>query len=157
MVNRPKNIGTAAETAVVRVAHTRGFPGADRLTQRGRHDRGDIGLAPGVILEVKAGHAAETASDAQIDAWLHETETERANAAADVAILVTKRKGHGPTNAHRWWAHMRARDLLTLAGHHQATTAPAFDQAPVRLTLELVLLQLRAAGYGDPLPEGGAA
>lgn len=156
MVNRPKNIGTAAETAVVRAARTRGFPHADRLTLTGRNDRGDIGLAPGVILEVKAGHTAETASDALIDTWLTETETERGNAHADIAILVTKRKGISGANAHRWWAHMPA-NLHAALAHHTYPRYWAHHTYPVRLHLEHALRLIRDAGYGEPIDPDRAA
>jgi hypothetical protein len=148
MVNRPKNIGTAAETAVVRAARPRGFPGADRLTLTGALDRGDVGLCPGVIVEVKGGDAARTASDGMIDGWLIETERERVNAGADVAFLVTQRAGVGPANAHRWWAWWRYSWIADLGrtGIH-----PRLIGIPVRMQLGDALQLLRAAGYGDPL------
>lgn len=150
MTNRPKNIGTAAETAVVRAVRTRGFPTADRLTLTGAHDRGDIGLCPGVILEVKAGQAAKTASDAQIAAWLVETARERINACAEVGLLVTARAGIGAGNAQRWWAHMslyQVEQLIALA----PASPDALADLPVRMPLHAALLILRRAGYGDPI------
>lgn len=107
MTRRPKDIGTAAETAVVRAARCLGFPGADRLTLTGNKDRGDIGLCPGVILEVKGGEQARGASEVDIDRWLNETNTERRHAHADIALLVVQRRGVGAPNAHRWWAYWR--------------------------------------------------
>lgn len=146
MVNRPKNIGTVAETAIVRAARTRGFPGADRLTQTGRYDRGDIGLCPGIIIEAKGGAAAKTASDGLINAWLEETRTEMNNAGAEVAFLVTARPGVGPANAHRWWAWWRLGDLADLfdAGVEEVET-------PVRMLYADALQLLRRRGYGDPV------
>lgn len=153
MTNRPKNIGTAAETAVVRAARAHGFGLADRLTLTGALDRGDIGLCPGVIVEVKGGQAAKTASDGQIEKWLAETERERINAGADVAILVTARAGIGAPNAHRWWAHWRLSNLIWLQERH-VYIPTALTDAPVRLTLAHSLTLLRHAGYGDtPTPE----
>jgi hypothetical protein len=156
MVNRPKAIGTAAETAVVRAARPRGFPHADRLTLTGNQDRGDVGLCPGVVIEVKGGAAARTASDGLIDAWLIETERERVHARADVAFLVIQRPGVGPTNAHRWWAWFRLGWLLPLVGGRGHELGNA--DAAVRLHLDTALQLLRAAGYGDPLddPEANA-
>jgi hypothetical protein len=147
MVNRPKNIGTYAETAVVRAAIRHGFPGADRLTQRGRYDRGDVGLCPGVIIEVKGGDAARTASDGMIDGWLLETERERLNAHADIAFLVTQRAGVGPANAHRWWAWWRLGEIPGTV-RHPGTFGYG---VPVRMQFGDALQLLRAAGYGDPL------
>jgi hypothetical protein len=148
MVNRPKNIGTAAETAVVRATRTRGFPNADRLALTGALDRGDVGLCPGVIIEVKGGDAARNASDGMIDGWLIETERERLNARADVAFLVTQRAGVGPANAHRWWAWWRHSWIASLTG---GKFHPLLNDIPVRMQLGDALQLLRAASYGDPL------
>lgn len=151
MVNRPKKIGTAAETAVVRAARTRGFPHADRLTLTGNQDRGDIGLCPGVILEVKGGDKARNASDALIDLWLAETERERLNAGAHLALLVTTRTGIGAPNAHRWACHMRMTTLMQLV---EATHVPVPNpHAPIRMTLDSALTLLRARGYGQPITQ----
>ncbi len=59
MTTRSKEIGTAAETVVVRAARARGFPLADRLTLTGRYYRDDIGLCSGVIVEVKTAKGLE--------------------------------------------------------------------------------------------------
>lgn len=151
MTNRPKQIGTAGETAVVRAARAHGFGLADRLTLTGALDRGDIGLCPGVILEVKAGQAAKTASDGQIEKWLVETERERINAHAQVAILVTARAGIGAPNAHRWWAHMTTTTLFDLIGGCRRNWGIRHPEATIRMTLAEALDLIRHAGYGDPL------
>lgn len=150
MVNKSKNLGTQAESAVVRAARTRGFPGAERRALAGAADRGDILLAPGLIAEVKGGQAAKTASDAQIATWLAQTETERVHAGADVAILVTARAGIGAPNAHRWHAHLRLTDFLRLLGGLGGVDLPD-PHTPVRTTLDDALTLLRAAGYGEPI------
>ena len=153
MVNKSKDIGTKAETAVVRAASTRGFPHADRITLSGHKDRSDVrltlGLTAGVVAQVKAGQAAKTASDQQIDRWLAETERERANAGADIALLVTARPGIGAPNAHRWACHMWASTFLALLGATHAVTVPN-PHAPIRMTLDSALVLLRARGYGQP-------
>jgi len=166
VTNRPKAIGTAGETAVVRYARTDGFPGAERLALHGTLDEGDAAFCPGVGAEVKAGKAAENASDAQISAWLAEAEAERINRRADVMLLVLKRKGKGAANAASWWAHLPgwtfvylARSAMNTSGAHYpiAFFAP-FHAAvrtglpAVRITLAEACQLLRAAGYGDRLP-----
>ncbi|MFF2621284.1 hypothetical protein [Oerskovia jenensis] len=153
MVNRPKNIGTAAETAVVRAARTRGFPNADRLTLTGSLDRGDIGLCPGVIIEVKGGDKARDASDLLIETWLAETNREAFNANADVAFLVTQRRGVGPTSAHRWWAWWRLNWLDDLR-HEHPSHGP---DTVVRMRLDDALTLIRTAGYGQPTNRETAA
>ncbi|GAA1333845.1 hypothetical protein GCM10009592_28480 [Brachybacterium rhamnosum] len=153
MTNRPKQIGTAGESAVVATAQTLGFPWAERLVLHGAKDIGDVRLALGVHLEVKSGHAAETASDALIETWMRELETELENADALAGALITKRKGISGARAHLWWAHVRSSWLATWRCY---PPHPAFGQvgpdATVRMTLDSLLAQLRATGYGDPLP-----
>ncbi|MFD2792565.1 hypothetical protein ACFS27_03290 [Promicromonospora vindobonensis] len=159
MTNKPKAIGTAAESAVVKAARRLGFPHAERVVLHGNLDQGDVRLTPGltagVVLEVKGGNAARDASDLQILSWLDETETERRNAHADVAILVTQRRGVGPARAEQWWAHMHVRQLLDLRALHVSPATA--DDAVVRMTLAAALAQLRACGYGVPLTERNAA
>lgn len=150
MVNRPKAIGTAAETAVTRAARRLGFPNADRLPLSGALDRGDVGLCPGVILEVKGGGVAKNATDGAITRWLAETYIERSNADADIGLLVTQRAGVGAPNAHRWWAWWRLGDLTDLTGGDAEAVASA-TQAPVRMTLDDALTIIRNAGYGNPI------
>jgi len=147
VTNRPKDIGTRAETAVVRAARVHGFPGADRLTLTGAKDRGDVSLCPGVIVEVKGGERARTASDRQIEAWLVETERERVNAGADVAFLVTQRAGFGPERAALWWAHLRLVDLDAAREHD--TEHALVGATTIRLHLADALFILRCNGYGD--------
>lgn len=153
MTNRPKNIGTAAETAVVRAARPLGFPWAERLALAGAQDIGDVRLAPYVHLEVKGGHAAETASDAQIEAWMLELEAELDHADALAGALITKRKGVSAANAHRWWAYVRASWLAAWRAYPADLTATmqAGPDHTIRMTLDSLLAQLRAAGYGDPI------
>jgi hypothetical protein len=151
-MNKPKRIGTAAESAVTKFLRTNGFPHAERRALTGAYDQGDITGCPGLVFEVKGGEAARTASDGQVEAWLAETETERINAGADLGILVMQRRGVGPANAGRWWAVMRLGPAINNEG---AIWKPAYYQAiqntPVRLLLGDAVTLLRAAGYGQPL------
>jgi hypothetical protein len=150
VTNRSKSVGTRAETLIVRYARAHGFGGADRLTLTGRADRGDIGLCPGVIAEVKAGRAAEQASDALIGLWLAETEAERVNARAHLALLVTKRAGCGAGKVGQWWVHCRIGDI-TLHHPQRGRCGCLLCTVKVRLTLADALAVLRRHGYGDPL------
>lgn len=145
MVNRPKAIGTAAETAVVRYLRLHGFGQAERRALTGTYDQGDITGTPGICWEVKAGKAAKTASDGQVVAWLNETEAERVNARADVGVLVLARAGIGPLNAGQWWAVLPLRDLPRLYPGVRQTDG----LVPVRLHLSSVVGLLRCAEYGD--------
>ena len=154
MVNRPKSIGTAAETAVVRYLREHGFPHAERRALAGSYDLGDVTGCPGLVVEVKGGAKAKNASDGLVHAWLMETETERVNAHADIGLLVLQRAGIGPTNAGRWWA---------VTSHSFFTDNPTPPTGyPVWLYLQHAVLLLRAAGYGEEpavveIPGGDAA
>ena len=143
MVNKPKALGTAAETAVVRALRTLGWPHAERRALAGAYDLGDITGCPGIVWEVKGGEAAKSASDKQITKWLAETETERVNAGADVGVLVLQRRGAGPRNAHRWWAYLRASYVFP--------NLPEDEDFPVLMLLSYACHVLRRAGYGQPL------
>lgn len=134
MVNKPRNIGTAAETAVVRYLVANGFPHAERRSLKGNLDQGDITGTPGICWEVKGGAAAKNASDGQVQAWLEETERERVNAGATIGILVLQRKGIGAINAGRWWAIERC-------GFRSGCSTWSY--------LSHITHELRGFGYGD--------
>ncbi len=153
MVNRPRNIGTAAESAVVRVLHANGFPHAERRQLRGNLDCGDVTGTPGVVWEVKGGTAARTASDGQVAAWLAETDRERLNAAADIGVLVVARKGIGAANAGRWWVVLPMWQAAWAARPNTwpqvAGADPTLRDRPVRLHLVDMCALLVATGYGS--------
>lgn len=159
-MTRPRDIGTRAETAVVKMLHSLGFPHAERRSLKGTLDQGDITGTPGICWEVKGGDAARHASDGQIGAWLAETERERVNAGADIGVLVVQRAGVGLGNAHRWWAILRLDEVADLTATAldrvlDSTRDPFVlaDPAPVRLLLGDACTLLRSAGYGEPLAE----
>jgi hypothetical protein len=152
MTNRSKQIGTAGESAVRDYLRVNGFYGCERRALNGTHDLGDLtGIGP-LVVEVKAGAAAARASDAQVRAWMVETEVERMNADADFGLLVMKRAGIGPARAGDWWCVMPTWQFLALHGHHRSNS-----NLPVRMHLSTAVLVLRAAGYGDALTETAAA
>lgn len=149
MTNRPRSIGTKAETAVCRYLADNGWPHAERRTLKGVLDQGDITGTPGICWEIKGGEAAATASDGLVSAWLEETETERINARADIGVLVMRRRGIGPLRAGDWWA--------VVPGAHVFPTfweIPGLRHAPVRLHLATACRLLLAIGYGDDTPTG---
>lgn len=151
-MSRSKQTGTSFESALVKYARDNGFPGADRLPLSGALDRGDVGLAPGVIAECKAGSAAEHASDGQIAKWLEETERERVNANAAIGLLVTKRKGVGASRMTEQWCHLDGGVFADLIYQRSDGGDPyEWIGVPIRTHLGNVLELLRMAGYGDPL------
>ena len=149
-MNRPKQIGTAAESAVVKALRRHGFPHAERRALSGRADVGDVILCPGVIGEVKGGAAAKQASDGLLQVWWEETLREQVNARADVALLIVARRGIGPANADRWWAVMPVYEVARLAGAWWRLGDFRIDGL-IRLHLRDACILLRAYGYGEAL------
>jgi hypothetical protein len=149
---RPKDIGTASESAVVRHIRSNGFDQAERRALRGVDDWGDIAGTPGVAWSVKGGAAAKDASDNLIDAWMAEAEAMRARTGSEVAVLVTQRRGVGEANAGRWHAWLTSTTLARLLG-----VGPVFAQAapavPVRMLLADACRLLRWAGHGTPIAD----
>lgn len=139
---RPKDIGTEGETNTVNLAKLNGFPFADRRVLKGKNDQGDVLFSPGFIGEVKAGDKARYASDQQMTRWLEETERERVNADADLAVLVVAR---WRKPVERWWA---------------ITLTPAIEipgpVLQVRMYLGDFLTYARHLGYGTPLKDAAA-
>jgi hypothetical protein len=149
IVNRPRNIGTAAESAVKQVLLPY-WPTADRSPLRGSHDQGDIRGTGCLIWEVKAGATAKGVSSTGetapglVTGWLRQAEVERENAGARFGILVTTRRGVGAKNADRWWAWLSVAafaDIMGAAGHR--------NSAPVRLELGALLGLLADQGFTD--------
>lgn len=146
-MNKPRQIGTKAESAVVRYLTANGFAHAERRSLRGALDAGDITGTPGICWEVKGGDAARNASDLQIERWMTELATETVNARADVGVLVVQRAGVGPGNAGRWWAYMPCYQIVVLSSGGRFASGLAH---PVRMLLGDAVTLLRAAGYGQP-------
>ena len=136
-----KNIGTRAETAVVKYLHNNGFGLAERRALRGARDVGDLLLCPGLIAEVKAGEKAKTFQQKLLADWQKQTMNERVNAGADVAVLVVQRRGYGALNADKWWAWITPEPALA--------SGQTLQQAWMPLASALTLL--RADGWGDPV------
>ncbi|WP_242890183.1 hypothetical protein [Actinomadura litoris] len=153
-MNKPKQIGTAAERAVARFLQANGWPSAERRALRGRQDAGDITGTPGVCWEVKGGNAARDASALAVDRWLLELDEETGHAGADVGVLVLQQRGIGPQRAGLWSAVLMLGALIDLSctGAPRPHSALALD-VPVRMCLAHVVTILRAGGYGLPLEE----
>lgn len=119
MVNRSKQRGTAAETAVVRALHERGYLHAERRALAGALDKGDVALGiPGVMIEVK------NCATVTIPAWLREVAVEKANARADIGVVWHKIRGKG--DANDWAVTMTGAqflDILQTLGYQPAQKA----------------------------------
>lgn len=144
MVNKSKAIGTSAESAVVKALKPY-FPHAERLALAGAEDQGDIGHCGDFVFEVKAGKTAETAGDGLLAKWVLETERERGARGVDYGVLVLKRAGVGPANAHRWWAYVPIGDLARWTGGEYIPKD--FHILTVRLELGQLLDMLADLGF----------
>jgi hypothetical protein len=154
---RPRDIGTDAERAVERFLQANGWPQAEKRRLRGRLDAGDITGTPGICWEVKGGDAARTASDRRVAEWLTETEIERANAGADLGVLVLQRRSIGPARAGEWWAITTLATLTELTAVMIDAATYHAPAAPIRLLLGDLVRLLHAAGYGSPAPDAEVA
>ena len=96
-MSKSKQKGTLAETAVADYLKQT-FSAVERRTLSGANDKGDIAGVPNCVVEVKNQRTYK------IHEWMKETETERINAEADLAILVIKPNGVGVSKVNQWWA-----------------------------------------------------
>jgi hypothetical protein len=151
-MSKQRNIGTAAETAVVRYAAVNGFALAERLALKGNADHGDVRLVPGLHVEVKGGKAAEKAGPGMIADWMDECDTEAANSGS-LVFLVRKRAACGVAQVGRWHAHFRLGGipLPPLSGWAHRSLDPQPARVVVSMDLADALVVLRSAGWGDPL------
>lgn len=103
MANRSKRLGTDGENGVVDYLVAEGFPHVERRALRGSKDCGDIAGLPGVVIEVKNTTTLSLAE------FIKETELERQNAGADIAVCWHKRKGKG--SAGDWYVTMTGKQF----------------------------------------------
>lgn len=159
MANKSGAIGTRTAEAVCRTLRNLGFPYAERRDENGRFDRGDIGGCGtsfgDVCWQVKGGHAAEDASPALIRKWLAELEVQRANAKADVGILVRKRRAVGLPNARLWHAEITEATYREILGRETGLwdVSPERHGAVFSMSLEEVAAILVRAGFGSSVPQ----
>lgn len=143
-MSRSKQIGTSAETAVVRWLQANGYPHAERRALHGNNDLGDIVGMVGICCEVKGGKAAETCAPADLATWQAQTLAETRNSHAAIGVLICKRKGVGATRVGEWWAWL----YLPHLSCWELVDPPAIW---FRTTVHDAVVLLRASGYGSPL------
>lgn len=154
MVNKPKNIGTKAETAVLKRVK-RYFPRADRAALHGTRDIGDLLNTGAFCFEVKGGDAARTATlsstSRDIDRWYEEAVREARWAGARFPVLVVQRRGVNYPDAGRWWAIVSAADFAHIMG------APGHENPSlIRLELDDLLGIIGDQGYAEDEPDASA-
>lgn len=134
-MSKAKDIGTRAETAVRNYLLSVGYNPleAHRNVLKGTADEGDVWLRETyglIVFEIKGGKMAKEASYGQVEKWMQEAETERANADGKFGFLVTQRAGVGYPRAGEWWAYARIQDIIYLRTHLNV-----IDESIVRLRL----------------------
>lgn len=110
MVNKPRQKGTSAETAVVSFLRDNGFPHAERRSLKGSQDWGDVTGTPGLAWEVKYANGGVRMAE-----WMAQTQVEKTNAKADHGILVIKPLGLGDRRTGEWPAVVIWSDWRVLA------------------------------------------
>lgn len=119
-MNRSKQKGTAAETAVVRWLNDNGQPAAERRALHGSADKGDVAnvfarrpfrsgdgyTLDAVVIEVK--NCART----ELAVWVDELEAEMRNAGADLGAVIHKRRGK--SDPGQWFATLPFHVLIRL-------------------------------------------
>ena len=150
MTARPKDIGTRAESAVVKYLAANGWTNCERRALHGNVDLGDVTGTPGLVWEVKGGEAAKTASDNQIAAWFQEAQQEAVNAGARYGFLIVARRRK---NVRDWWAAVDVCDLANLVRRELdqpvRSTCQQSSNVHCLITLAQLVEQLAAAGWTD--------
>lgn len=131
MVNKPKRAGTAAESAVAAFLVENGWPYAERRSLQGALDKGDITGTPGVCWEVKSTSGDHGAIN--YSGYLREVEVEKANAKAQIGVVVVKPRGRGRRTVEQWVAVTYLREI---AGF---TDTPPVVYAPRKGDILLIL------------------
>lgn len=133
-MSRSKQIGTAAESAVVKCAQALEIP-ARRVVLAGQYDQGDVHLWDGeVVIEVKSGKQTVKPSWNQIRGWYAEAQTESLNSTGGLPLLVLKRAGSG--QASDWFAYWMSGEL---APWLEQECLPEADEVLVSMRLEEAL------------------
>lgn len=145
MVNRPKEKGTAAETAVVGYLREHGWPYAERRALTGATDKGDVTGTPGLAWEVKAGTRIQMAQ------WVAEMLQERENAHAEHGVLVIKPRGRGVKSVDDWFAVMIESDFRSLCKKID-TYGSFYSPEPIYYMASRLGDQLHAARVAGPNP-----
>jgi hypothetical protein len=107
-VNKPKQKGTAAETAVVAYLREHGFPTAERRALAGSGDKGDVSGVVGCVIEIKNVQRTALAE------WIEEARKEAAAAHAPVWAVWHKRRGKG--SPAEWFVTMTGEMFVRLIG-----------------------------------------
>lgn len=131
MSNPTKKLGTKHETDIKTWLRENGWPYADRLTQEGSADRGDLRLSEIIPFIIEAKTAFGKTDRAAIGTWVKELEAEVRNYGASGGAVCHKKKG--TTDVGEFYAILPMKylnALLTMAFGQQATQQAAETVPP---------------------------
>jgi hypothetical protein len=155
--------GVVTEQLLARFLRGHGFPHAERAVRTGVRtadrtvaDPGDITGTPGLVWQAKALKPI-TRAENNVLPWMVETEQQRADAGADLGVLVLRRDQRPP---EQWFAFLPLADAFgRLGGAYPAALLDHLDDRetlvawPARFYLGDLVTLLRGCGYGDPLTD----
>lgn len=107
MVNKSKNKGTAAETAVKNYLFDEHDFMSYRLVLSGSKDRGDVAVF-GLPLTIEVKNCATM----KLAEWVDEAQKEKANSGVPLGVVWHKRKGKGLPKD--WYVTMTGEEFVTI-------------------------------------------
>lgn len=105
-------MGTEHETKIKLWLREHGWPYADRKTQAGANDEGDLRLSERIPFVVEAKTARSTTDRASLGTFVKELEAEVINSKSEAGAVIFKKKG--TTDVGEYYAIMPVKYLNTL-------------------------------------------
>jgi hypothetical protein len=93
MSNKNKSLGTSHETAIKTWLRSNGWPYADRKTQTGAKDEGDLRLSERVPFVVEAKSSRSTTSKLSLSTFVKELIDEVENSGSEEGAVIIKKQG----------------------------------------------------------------
>lgn len=93
MANKPKQMGTEHESKIKAWLREHGWPYADRRTQNGAADLGDLVLSERIPFIIEAKTAKKTTERATLGTFVSELKAEVGNSKSDAGAVVFKKVG----------------------------------------------------------------
>lgn len=115
-MSKPKQIGTAFETAFVKWLHDQGETRAERIALHAGYDEGDVAnfWIAGLPAIAECKHYGRWGKS-DLERWQTETIVERNNRGADVGLLVVHKKNCGPKRFGQNHCYLTIHDLAAVA------------------------------------------
>lgn len=131
-MSKNKDAGTWAETQVVRLYQSSGWPHAERRALTGSVDRGDITGVIGLCTQVK------NVAQPRLETWFSELLEQQHNASASACLLAVRKKYKPVAKWDAWLPYVQLFPDAIL---------PEGVSPWVRMDLDLAVAHLRLQGY----------